>query len=228
VRRTGFADGFGITAALLSVAEPGTDDPAHDGAVSSNPVGEDDGQRDRIGRPERHDAAFAVVPARVFKLDIRRGEDLAGELEVESALGQVPIALRGIPVRGCSLQDTLFIASALGRSAKSFIFMNACQVGVGGEELGQYAGFAGYAIAAGFSGFMGPLWSVNDEVAKRIAVDFYRRCFGTDGTASRPVGDVLADMRNQYLSEPDPQKRQSTWVAYVHYGHPHFTLTHAQ
>jgi hypothetical protein len=126
------------------------------------------------------------------------------------------------------LQDTLFIASALGRSAKSFILMNACQVGVGGEELGQYAGFAGYAIAAGFSGFMGPLWSVNDEVAKRIAVDFYRRCFGTDGTASRPAGDVLADMRNQYLSEPDPQKRQSTWVAYVHYGHPHFTLTHAQ
>ncbi len=129
---------------------------------------------------------------------------------------------------GSPLQDTLFIASALGRSAKSFIFMNACQVGVGGEELGQYAGFAGYAIAAGFSGFIGPLWSVNDEVAKRIAVDFYRRCFGTDGTASRPVGDVLADMRNQYLSEPDPKKRQSTWLAYVHYGHPHFTLTHAQ
>ena len=82
------------------MAEPGTDDPAHDGAVNSNPVGEDDGQRDRIGHPERHDAAFAIVPARVIELDIRRGEDLAGELAVESALGQVPIALCGIPVEG--------------------------------------------------------------------------------------------------------------------------------
>jgi hypothetical protein len=128
---------------------------------------------------------------------------------------------------GSPLQETLFVSSKLGRTAKSFLFMNACQVGVGGEELGQYAGFAGFAIAAGFSGFVGPLWSVNDEVAKRIAVDFYQRCFGTDGTPSRPVADVLADMRSQYLSEADPKKRQSTWLAYVHYGHPHFTLTHA-
>jgi len=128
---------------------------------------------------------------------------------------------------GSPLQETLFVSSKLGRTRKSFLFMNACQVGVGGEELGQYAGFAGFAIAAGFSGFIGPLWSVNDEVAKRIAVDFYQRCFGTDGSPSRPVADVLADMRSQYLSEADPKKRQSTWLAYVHYGHPHFTLTHA-
>lgn len=82
------------------MAKPGTDDPAHDRAVKSYPVGEDDGQRDVIGQPERHDAALAVVPARVIELDIRRREDLAGELEVESALGQVPLALRGIPVEG--------------------------------------------------------------------------------------------------------------------------------
>ena len=128
---------------------------------------------------------------------------------------------------GSPLEETLFIAAPLGRSRKSFLFMNACQVGVGGDELGQYAGFAGFAIAAGFSGFIGPLWSVNDEIAKRISIDFYKRTFGTDGTAPRPVADVLADMRSQYLSEPDPKKRQSTWLAYVHYGHPHFTLVHA-
>lgn len=128
---------------------------------------------------------------------------------------------------GTPLQETLFVSSKLARTSKSFLFMNACQVGVGGEELGQYAGFAGFAIGAGFSGFIGPLWSVNDEVAKRIAVDFYQRTFGTDGSAPRPVADVLADMRSQYLSEPDPKKRQSTWLAYVHYGHPHFTLAHA-
>ena len=127
---------------------------------------------------------------------------------------------------GTAMSETLFVASTLGRRTKSFLFMNACQVGVGGEELGQYAGFPGFAISAGFSGFIGPLWSVNDQLAKGIALDFYARAFGADGSAPRPVADVLADMRSQYASEPDPKKRQSTWLAYVHYGHPHFTLSH--
>lgn len=128
---------------------------------------------------------------------------------------------------GTPMSDLLFASSTLGRTTNSFLFMNACQVGVGGEELGMYAGFAGMAIGAGFSGFVGPLWSVNDKLAKRIALEFYQRAFGTDGSAPRPVADVLADMRSQYLSEADPKRRQSTWLAYVHYGHPHFTLAHA-
>ena len=128
---------------------------------------------------------------------------------------------------GTALSETLFVASSLGKTKKSFLFMNACQVGVGGDELNQYAGFPGFAISAGFSGFVGPLWSVNDQIAKSIAIDFYTRAFGADGSAPRPVADVLADMRSQYASEPDPKKRQSTWLAYVHYGHPHFTLSHA-
>jgi CHAT domain len=128
---------------------------------------------------------------------------------------------------GSPLSEILFVASALGKTTKSFLFMNACQVGVGGDELGQYAGFPGMAIGAGFSGFVGPLWSVNDQLAKGIALDFYNCSLGADGSAPRAVADVLADMRSQYASEPDPKKRQSTWLAYVHYGHPHFTFTHA-
>ena len=128
---------------------------------------------------------------------------------------------------GTAMPESLFIASTLGKKTKSFLFMNACQVGVGGEELGKYSGFPGFALIAGFSGFIGPLWSVNDQIAKGIALDFYTRAFGADGSAPRPVADVLADMRSQYASEPDPKKRQSTWLAYVHYGHPHFTLSHA-
>lgn len=128
---------------------------------------------------------------------------------------------------GSPLPEIIFAASALAREHKSFLFMNACQVGVGGEELGRYSGFPGSAIAAGFSGFIGPLWSVNDEIAKGIAVDFYRRAFGTDGSPPRPVADVLADMRSEYANEKDIKKRQATWLAYVHYGHPHFTVTHA-
>ncbi len=128
---------------------------------------------------------------------------------------------------GTALSEILFVSSDLGRKTKSFLFMNACQVGVGGDELGQYAGFPGMAIGAGFSGFIGPLWSVNDQIAKSIALDFYRRAFGSDGTPPKPVAEVLADMRSQYASEADPKKRSATWLAYVHYGHPHFTFAHA-
>ncbi len=128
---------------------------------------------------------------------------------------------------GSPMSELLFVSSALGRNTKSFLFMNACQVGVGGDELGQYAGFPGMAIGAGFSGFVGPLWSVNDLIAKSIALDFYRKAFGSDGATPRAVAEVLADMRSTYANEPDPKKRQATWLAYVHYGHPHFTLTHA-
>ena len=128
---------------------------------------------------------------------------------------------------GQPLSEFLFVSSTLGKTKKSFLFMNACQVGNGGAELNQYAGFPGMAIGAGFSGFVGPLWSVNDQIAKSIAVDFYSRAFGADGSEPRAVADVLADMRSQYASEPDPKKRQSTWLAYVHYGHPHFSFTHA-
>ena len=128
---------------------------------------------------------------------------------------------------GTALSEILFVSSNLARAKKSFLFMNACQVGVGGDELGQYAGFPGMAISAGFSGFIGPLWSVNDQIAKGIALDFYRRAFGSDGTPPKAVAEVLADMRSQYASEADPKKRSATWLAYVHYGHPHFTFAHA-
>lgn len=128
---------------------------------------------------------------------------------------------------GTPMPELLFVSAALGKRSKSFLFMNACQVGVGGEELGQYSGFPGLAIAAGFSGFVGPLWSVNDLIAKGIALEFYARAFGSNGDPPRAVADVLADLRSQYISEPEPKKRQSTWLAYVHYGHPHFTLSHA-
>ena len=86
------------------MTEAGTDDATHNGAVRREPIGEHDGQRNRICQAERHDAALPVVPPRIIEFDVGRREDLARELE--SALGQVPVALRGIPVvgHGCNLR----------------------------------------------------------------------------------------------------------------------------
>ena len=91
------------------MAETGTDDAAHNGAVRRDPVGEHDGQRNRIRQAERGDSSLSVVSPRVIELDVGRREDLGREFEVEAALGQVPIALRGIPVVGHTGNLRLYI-----------------------------------------------------------------------------------------------------------------------
>ena len=91
------------------MTESSTDDAAHNGAVRGDPIGEHDGQRHRIRQAERHDPALPVVPTRVIELDVGRHENLGRELEIESALGQVALALRGIPVVGHGYNLRLYI-----------------------------------------------------------------------------------------------------------------------
>jgi len=91
------------------MTETSTDDGAHNGAVHDDPILEHDGQRNRIRQAERHHPALPVVPPRVIELDAGRHENLGREIEVESALGQVSLALRGIPVVGHTFNLRLYI-----------------------------------------------------------------------------------------------------------------------
>jgi hypothetical protein len=109
------------------------------------------------------------------------------------------------------LSPSLFRAAPVGRKHQPFLFLNACQVGQAGEVLGEYAGFAGASISAGFSGFLAPIWSVEDSLAHDFALEFYRRAF-----TPTPVAEILRDLRARYTSD----RRKSTWMAYIFYGHP--------
>lgn len=97
------------------MTEAGTDDPAHDGTVYGDAIGEDDGQRNRIRQAKGDDATLPVVPPRIVELDIGRGKHLCRELKVESALDEVPITLRGIPVERHTCNLRLYIHK--GKSA---------------------------------------------------------------------------------------------------------------
>ena len=57
-----------------------------------------------------------------------------------------------------------------------------------GELLGEYAGFAGASISAGFSGFLAPLWSVDDDVAHGI-VAMFQHMRRSEPTITFPYGD---------------------------------------
>lgn len=97
----------------------------------------------------------------------------------------------------------------------SIVFLNACQVGTAGSRLGQMSGFPGVLIRNGVSGFIAPLWEVNDAVAAKVAERLYERALDK----GEPVGETLRAIRAA------PRIDDSiTPLAYVYYGHPALRL----
>ena len=122
---------------------------------------------------------------------------------------------------GMRLSPLVFANAPLGKRSSPFLFMNACQVGKAGELLASFSGFAGEALKGGFRGFLAPLWSVEDQLARDIALGFYEQVFGDEGRAPRPVAEVLREMRARFA---DTEPNSLTRLAYVFYGHPGLTL----
>jgi len=123
---------------------------------------------------------------------------------------------------GKTFSSTLFLDSDLGRGSKPFLFLNACKVGAAITQLGDYAGFAGDCLRAGFSGVLAPLWSVEDGIAHGIAEEFYKATLPATGEA-KPVAEVLNGIRARYANDP-VTARHSTYLAYVFYGHPNLMM----
>jgi CHAT domain-containing protein len=119
--------------------------------------------------------------------------------------------------KGKPLSPVFFRKTRLGTQQAPFIFFNACMVGTGGEMLGDFGGFPGNCLAGGFTGLLAPLWAVNDSVARAIAMTFYN---ATLRSPSRPVADVLRDIRAKYAENSSV----SSYLAYVYYGSPHLRV----
>ncbi|HEV2846692.1 MAG TPA: CHAT domain-containing protein, partial [Thermoanaerobaculia bacterium] len=98
-----------------------------------------------------------------------------------------------------------------------FVFLNACQVGTGHEILGDYAGLAEAFLYAGASGVIAPLWSVKDETAKQIALDFYREI----EAGGSPASFIRAE-RAKFKDSPETVS--ATYLAYQFFGHPRLKL----
>lgn len=112
--------------------------------------------------------------------------------------------------------------SAIGKTSSPFVFLNACQLGVETAGLdGNYAGLAGAFLDQGATGFISPLWSVDDEIAQEVALDFYDSVFASAETTS--VADVLRELRSRFdVASDNPQ---ASYLAYVYYGHPDLKIT---
>lgn len=99
-----------------------------------------------------------------------------------------------------------------------FVFLNACQVGSAAQVLGDYSGMAEAFLHAGASGVVAPLWSIDDAVAKDIALRFYRRTL-VEGS---PPAEVFRIERARFADSPEA--RSATSLAYVFFGHPSLRL----
>lgn len=107
----------------------------------------------------------------------------------------------------------------LSEEAQPLVFLNACQVGAAGRELSQYTGIPAELITGGCRACIAPLWTVDDALARRFAVEFYRRTI----TRRQPVGRALAELRREFHA--DQAAGTLTPLAYVYYGHPSLRLT---
>jgi hypothetical protein len=99
-----------------------------------------------------------------------------------------------------------------------FVFLNACQVGQGDEVLGVYAGMAQAFLFAGASAVVAPLWSVDDKVARGIALSFYRETLSAGDNT--PAAEVLRRERSKFTRD----QQAATYLSYQFFGHPEMRL----
>jgi len=106
----------------------------------------------------------------------------------------------------------------LGRTAHPFVFLNACEVGEQGWALTRIGGWAEAFTDIGFSGFIGPYWAVNDRIARKSAVLFYRSL-----SAGLTVGEAIRQIRLQFYADPDDAGHPS-WLAYTLHCQPNIHI----
>jgi hypothetical protein len=117
------------------------------------------------------------------------------------------------------IDEFVVLGGELDQAGAPLVFLNACQLALAGTELlSDQGGLARAFLSVGARGFVAPLWSVDDELARDMAVDFYRYTLG-DGLT---VGEALRRLRTRFAQIPG--HTQTTPLAYVYYGHPDLRL----
>ena len=117
------------------------------------------------------------------------------------------------------IDESIILGSRFARNESPFVFLNCCQLASDSGASLIEGGLAAAFLEAGARGFVAPLWSIDDTIARDTAVAFYAQSIGS----GRPVGAVVRELRARFSGRPD----QTTPLAYVYYGHPGLQLANA-
>jgi hypothetical protein len=112
-----------------------------------------------------------------------------------------------------------FDVEGLDLDSHPFVFLNACQVGAGGELLGTAAGMVEAFLTAGATGVVAALWSIDDKLSQEVALAFYKAAF-----AGVPIAEVLRTEREKFVDSAETTS--ATFLAYQFFGHPGLRLLH--
>ena len=108
-------------------------------------------------------------------------------------------------------------ASPLTGNNRPFVFLNACQVGAAMTTLGTMGGLVPAFVTSGSRAVVGPLWDVDDGLAKDLSADFYTEVL----EQAVPVGEAVRRLRAKFART---EVHTATPLAYVFYGHPGLVL----
>jgi hypothetical protein len=97
----------------------------------------------------------------------------------------------------------------LGEKYRPLVFFNACEVGATGQVLGAVGGWGRACIERSFSGFIAPLWAVDDADAGTVAAELVK---GILIDHSQPVSTVLREIRRTHGAT------SPTFYSYVFFG----------
>jgi len=107
-----------------------------------------------------------------------------------------------------------------GWAERSVIFFNACQLGQAGLAAAFIDGWAPAMLESGAAGYIGGLWSLDDEGAARFATSFYKRIQERlEAGEEAKLTEILRATRREFLENGDP-----TFLSYVFYGQPDLVL----
>lgn len=97
-----------------------------------------------------------------------------------------------------------------------FVFLNACQVGNGSRVFGDCGGVAAAFIRGGATGVIAPLWSIDDGLAKQLALDFYEAALGR----GEAPAEIVRKAREAFARD----SKSGISLAYQFFGHPSLHL----
>jgi hypothetical protein len=175
---------------------------------------EQDGLRTEYGAVPLPATLAGIEPILVESEERRRGIHFALHGESNPAANEQALLLadgEDLPARALGRPHRCGEEAVCG-----FVYLSACQVGVVGASLGVTGGFPGVMMRSGSDGVVGPFWDVDDGVAKRLALEFYRHTLN-EGTT---VGEAMRKLRLSAGSGAEADPRGETRLAYVYYGHP--------
>lgn len=164
-----------------------------------------------------------VEPATIADLDRRFEKDDASLLHFvcHGAAGiedDDAIELEGPePKLRAAEVETLEGFIRLCQAAHPLVFLNACSTGQMVPSLAGGAGFPRSFGTIGANAIIAPLWPVDDELARDVALELYKEALKSD---AKPIAEILREIRSRGYQEKDAD----TFAAYCFFGDPQARL----